>query len=205
LLRLTIITAGAICAVVLASVAQAGQPATQALNPPPPDYLTCKAVGTGTICDGKRQFVKDEEKQDELVCGSGSAAFNIYDNGSVDQHATRWYDADGNLTRRIIHERWAPAWWSNPLNGKIVPYTQSDTITSVLAVPGDFGSATETTVGENIYTDPVTHKKIMHSTGRTVFGADGTLEFSSGQQPFVAAFVHGDMSVFDAVCAALSS
>src|SRR5262249_18957558 len=169
------------------------------------DFLTCKAVGGGTICDGKRVFVKDEERQDELVCGSGPGAFNIFDNGTVDQHVTRWFDADGNLTRRVIHERWAPAFWSNPLNGKIVPYTQTDTITDELAVPGDFGSAAETNVGENIITDPVTHQKVLKSTGRTVFGADGTLEFSSGQQPFVQAFVFGDISVFDDVCAALTS
>jgi hypothetical protein len=81
--------------------------------------------------------------------------------------------------------------------------TQTDKITTVLAIPGDFDSPTETTVGENIYTDPVTHKKVLRSTGRVVFGADGTLDFRAGQQPFLAAFVNGDMSVFDAVCAAL--
>ncbi len=72
-------------------------------------------------------------------------------------------------------------------------------------MPGDFGSATETTVGENIYTDPETGKKVLRSVGRQVVGADGRLEFRSGQQPFVDAFVDGDLSVFDAVCAALAS
>jgi hypothetical protein len=197
--------AGAIGAFTLIPAAQAGQPATDELNPPPPSYLTCKAVGTGTICQGARHFVKESEEQPELVCGSGADAFTIYDQGDIYQHATRWYDADGNLTRRVIHERWAPAWWSNPLTGTTVPYTQSNTITSVLAVPGDFDSAIETTVGENIYTDPETGKKIMRSVGRTVFGADGSLDFRAGQQPFVDAFVNGDMSVFDAVCAALAA
>jgi hypothetical protein len=74
----------------------------------------------------------------------------------------------------------------------------------VLAVPGDFGSATETTVGENVYTDPVTHQKVLRSAGRVVFGADGSLDFRAGQQPFLDAFVYGDMSVFDGVCAALA-
>jgi hypothetical protein len=73
----------------------------------------------------------------------------------------------------------------------------------VFAVPGDFDSATQTIVGENIYTDPVTHKKVLASTGRVVFGADGSL-FRAGKQPFIDAFVDGDMSVFDAVCAALA-
>ena len=144
------------------------------------------------------------ELQSELVCGSGADAFYIYDQGDIYQRVTRWYDAEGDLTRRVIHEVWKPAWWSNPLNGETIPYTQRAKITTVLAVPGDLDSATETTVGENIYTDPDTHQKVLRSTGRFVVGADGTLDFS-GQQPFLDAFVDGDMSVFDAVCAALAS
>ena len=197
--------AGAIGALALVPVTQAAQPATDELNPPPPSFLTCKAVGTGTICEGTSHSVKESEEQPELVCGSGADAFTIYDQGDIYQRATRWYDADGNLTRRVIHERWTPAWWSNPLTGATVPYTQTNKITTVLAVPGDFGSATETIVGENIYTDPETGRKVLRSVGRTVFGADGSLEFRSGQQPFLDAFVDGDMSVFDAVCAALAS
>jgi hypothetical protein len=197
--------AGAIGAATLIPAALAGQPATPVLNPPPPPFLTCKAVGTGTICEGTSHFVKESEEQPELVCGSGADAFTIYDQGDVYQSATRWYNADGNLTRRVLHERWTSAWWSNPLTGAVVPYTQTNKITAVLAVPGDFGSATETTVGENIYTDPETGKKVFRNVGRTVFGADGGLEFRSGQQPLVEAFVDGDMSVFDGVCAALAS
>jgi hypothetical protein len=59
-------------------------------------------------------------------------------------------------------------------------------------------------VGENIYTDPVTHRKVLQSTGRVVFGADGELDFRAGQQWFLDAFVDGDMSVLDDVCAALA-
>ena len=99
---------------------------------------------------------------------------------SIYQRVTRWYNADGDLTRRVIRERWKPAWWSNPLTGKTVPYTQNQKITTVLAVPGDFDSATETMVGENIYTDPVTHRKVLQSTGRVVFGADGDARLPGG-------------------------
>ena len=108
------------------------------------------------------------EPQPELVCGSGADAFLIHDNAVLNARVTRWYNADGDLTRRVIQERWKPAFWSNPITGKTVPYTQTDKITTVLAVPGDFDSATETTVGENIYTDPVTHKKVLqqHRTRR---------------------------------------
>ncbi len=196
---------GAIVALALAPGAIAAEPAPETLNPPPPSFLTCKSLGAGTICSGSRHEVKVSEEQPELVCGSGADAFHIYDQGDIYQRVTRWYDADGDLTRRVIHERWKPAWWSNPLNGETVPYTQNSKITTVLAVPGDFDSATETSVGENVYKDPDTGKVVLRVAGRVVFAADGTLLFRAGQQPFLDAFIDGDMSVFDAVCAALAS
>ena len=198
------LVAGAVGALALAPAVLAAPPTPENLNPPPPDFLTCKAVGAGTICTGSREEVKVAEPQPELVCGSGADAFVIHDNAVLHQRATRWYNADGDLTKRLVRERWKPAFWSNPLSGKTVPYTQTTNVRTVLAVPGDFDSATETTVGENIYTDPVTHKKVLRTAGRVVFGADGTLEFRAGQQPFLDAFIDGDMSVFDAVCAALA-
>ena len=199
------LVAGAIGALALAPGALAAEPAPEDLNPPPPSFLNCKPLGAGTICSGTSHEVKVSELQPELVCGSGADAFNIYDQGDIYQRATRWYNADGDLTRRVLHERWTPAWWSNPLTGETIPYTQTTKITAVLAVPGDFSSATETSVGQNVYTDPDTHQKVLASTGRVVFGADGTLDFRAGQQPFLDAFLDGDMSVFDAVCAALAS
>ena len=71
-------------------------------------------------------------------------------------------------------------------------------------MPGDFDSATETTVGSNVYTDPATHKKVMKQRRSGGVRARRHLESASGQQPFVDAFVDGDMSVFDPICAALS-
>ena len=202
--RFTIPALVALASLAIAPGAFAALPTVEELNPPPPDFLTCKPTGAGTICSGSFQEIKVSEPQPDLVCGSGAEAFVIHDNAVLDARATRWYDADGNLTRRVIAERWHPAFWSNPLTRKTVPYTQTDKITDVLAVPGDFGSAIETTVGENIYTDPATHKKVLRSVGRSVFGADGSLELRSGKQPFLDAFLDGDMSVFDGVCAALA-
>ena len=198
------LAAAAIGVLAMSPGAVAAPPTPQDLNPAPPDFYVCKALGAGTICTGDAHDVKVSEEQPELVCGSGADAFVIHDNGVEDSRFTRWYNADGDLTQRVEHEVWTDAFWSNPLSGKTVPYTQRGKFTTVLAVPGDFASATETQVGENIYTDPVTHKKVLHSVGRTVFGADGNLESRSGQQPFIDAFVDGDMSVFDAICAALA-
>jgi len=193
--------AGVAGALVIAPGASAAPPSAQDLNPPPPDGYTCKAVGAGTICTGS---FPEDVFEPAVECGSGADAFLTYDNSHLDRRATRRYDQDGNLTRRVFHDRWIDAQWINPLNGKFVPYHQNDKITDDLLVPGDLASARETTVGNNIMVDPVTHKKVLQATGRTVIGADGTVEFSSGKQPFLDAFVNGDMSVFDDLCAALA-
>jgi hypothetical protein len=199
------LVAGAVGILVLASAASAAAlSATDNLNPPPPTFLTCKAVGEETMCSGTRLRVV-EPVDTGIVCGSGTDAFDIFDQGEEHQHLARRYDRDGNLTRQDNDERWTSARWSNPLTGATVPYTQTNKITTVLAVPGDFSSATETTVGEIIFTDPVTGKKVLRNVGRTVIGSDGTVEFRAGQQQFLDAFVDGNMSVFDDLCAALAS
>ena len=202
------LAAAALGVLAIAPGAVAAPPSPQVLNPAPSDIYTCKPIGGGTLCTGSVHEVKVSEEQGELVCGTGTGndadLFLIHDNGFVDQRLTRTYNSDGNLTSRVIHEKWGDTFWSNPLSGKTVPYTQTNKITTILTVPGDFGSAVETTVGSNIYTDPATHEKVLTSAGRVVFGADGALESRAGQQPFIDAFVDGDMSVFDPICAALS-
>ena len=185
-------------AATVAPAAFAAGPATADLNPPPPPFVTCQPVGDGTICSGTRERVV--EPHDTFVCGEGAAAFVVFDQGVEHQRLTFWYDGDGNLERILNHERWTSAMWSNPLTGATVPYTQSNVITTVFAVPGDFSSATETTVGEVIFTDPQTGKKVLRSVGRAVI-APGDTFVLSGKQPFFS----GDISVFDGLCAALAS
>jgi hypothetical protein len=195
--------AGTIAALALVPAASAAPPSLGDLNPPPPDIYTCKAVGARTICNATVHESKVAEPQPELVCGSGASAFTIHDNGDVDSRFTRRYNSDGNLTSRVEHEVWTNSFWSNPLSGKIVTYTQRGTITDELTVPGDFASVVETIVGENVYTDPVTHKKVLRGVGRVVWGPDGLLA-ESGHHWDIDMFVFGDTSVLDGVCAALS-
>ena len=42
------------------------------------------------------------------------------------------------------------------------------------------------------------------SVGRQTVTEDGAVEFRSGKQPFLDAFVNGDMTVFNDVCTALA-
>ena len=196
--HLTALIAGLAGTLALAPAALAGQPPRADLNPPPPDFYTCKATADQTIC---RATVL--EREDPVVTDVDCPGFPIVDQGDVETQFVRRYDADGNWVKRVARERWTNAFWSNPLNGNTITYTQRNIFTDVLGVPGDPDTITETMTGENVYTDPVTHKKVMAATGRTVFGPDGTLEAYSGQQPFIERIVFGDASAFDALCAAL--
>ena len=188
-------------ALAVAPTARAGQPAGQTLTPPPPSFETCKSVGNGTICEGARPEAYGPIDTG-IVCGSGSGSFDIFDRGAFRQHAIRYYNANGDLMRRVIHEEYSLGQFSNPLTGTVVPYNQTDTISDVLAVPGDLGSATETTIGENIYR-PAHGAPVFVNAGRTVFALDGTLEFRAGPQSFLDYFVDGDTAAIDALCSAL--
>jgi len=73
--RFTIPALVALAALAIAPGAFAAPPTVEELNPPPPDFLTCKPTGAGTICSGSFQEVKVSEPQPDLVCGSGAEAF----------------------------------------------------------------------------------------------------------------------------------
>jgi hypothetical protein len=195
-------------ALVLAAAGLAGQPVSQPLNPPPPSWQTCKAVGEGTICEGDNiESYGPIDTADEgppLVCGSGTSAFHVFDAGTDEYSVWKKFDTDGNLVRRVFHDHYTFGQFSNPLTGKAVPYTQTDTRIDELAVPGDLSSATETTTWEGLVHLPGAGAPVFWNSGRTVqFPIGGTTEFSAGRLGFWQLFVDGDTSVLDPLCAAL--
>ena len=195
--------AGTLVAAVLALAALVPTAQAASLNPPPPDFEQCHGSGTQTICHGLRTLPGHLEPTG-LFCGSGSDVFEIFDSAeSVRQEATRWYDADGNLVRRMIREIWVGSAWTNPLAGTSVRYNQMQTFIDEFTVPGDEGSAARTTTGALNFLIPGSGA-IVQATGRTVFGADGTLEFQAGPQAFNEYFIDGDLSVLDPLCEALA-
>ena len=203
LLSAPAIIAGGLAAFTLASAAPAaaGQPVTQPLTPPPPSFETCKTVGNGFICEGARTLSYGPDDTG-IACGSGAGAFDIFDQGTHNQHAIRFYNTDGNLTKRVIYDQYFSQ-FTNPLTGAAVPYTQHNTITDVLAVPGDFTSATETFTGQNNFTVPHMGAVFLNA-GRVVFGADGTLEFSAGPQEGLD-YSNGNTAAVDELCTALGA
>jgi len=169
----------------------------QTLNPPPPSFYTCKTVGNGTICMGDR-IVDHGLTGTGIICGTGPNAFEILDNSALHQYATRYYDQDGNLTRRVIHEVYIFGETINSVTGATVPYTQHDTLTDVLAVPGDLSTATETVTGENIFTDPHIGQ-VIHNAGRFVTAPDGTIEFEAGRNDFLDNFAAANQRMCEAL------
>jgi hypothetical protein len=169
------------------------------LNPPPPDFYSCSLTAGGTICRAQLVGHEDPVPIDDLC------SFTVFDQGDEYQELTRRYDTNGDWVERVIRSRWLNSFWSNPATGATVPYTQRNIVTDVLGVPGDPDSITETQTGENQYTDPVTHQKVLHSVGRTVTVlVDGSILESSGQQPFVDFSSGVDPHAFDQLCAALA-
>jgi hypothetical protein len=182
-----------------ASASPAGRPVSQTLTPPPPPFETCKATGDGVICQGS---IADSYGPFDtgLACGSGPSAFDVFDNADTNEVAMRVYDADGNLVRRVRHDR-ADGELSNQLNGMTVPYVQVQNITDVLAVPGDLSSATQTLTGE-IDVRLAQGAPLLIGAGRTVFAPDFTIEFQAGPSGFTD-LLAGAPSAVDPICAAL--
>jgi len=139
-------------------------PAT--LNPPPPDFFNaeCYVGGAGTICDlafaDPVNPIVDEPSG--IVCDATEILFS--QNRFV--VGKRFYDADGNLTRRHFRES-LEGTLTNPATGTVIPWDQHDTVLHDLSIPGDVDSGTTRITGlmSRFFTGP----------GRTVLVDSGTM------------------------------
>jgi hypothetical protein len=193
-----------IAVLIPATSALAGQPVTQTLNPPPPSFERCKAVGSGTICLGSRTVVVNDDTG--TVCGEGSATFDIVLDATVDQTASRRYDRDGNMTERFIQDTYRSGLFVNSATGGSLPFTGHDTVTDVLAIPDDFDSATETIAGEFAVTLPHTGTVYLTAGRLVMAAADGTIDFQAGPGVLIEWFVNGGPPEAPAeLCSALGS
>jgi hypothetical protein len=113
------------------------------LNPPPPSFESCEADGSNIICRGGIPPQAYGPSDNQIFCGTGANAFDTFDSGVDSEKATRYYDANLNLERRVIIFD-DDGQWSNARTGVSVPYEQHQIITDVLGVPGDLSTITET-------------------------------------------------------------
>ena len=183
------ILVGGLLALATVSPVAAAPPSAQDLNPPPTDIYTCDPVGSGTIC---RAHTVDpyENEATGIFCG----AVEILDSGIRDIRATRWYDGDGNLTRRFRTFLFRDAYLSNPATGWTLPYSQHNADTDELGVPGDFASATLSSSGHLSITAPGFGPAWVDA-GHVVVSPEGDVLARSGVS----------LLDVDAVCAALGT
>jgi hypothetical protein len=179
----------------------AGQPVIQTLTPSPPSFYTCMAVGSGTICHGT---ISGSEGPSEtgLVCGSGAGAFNAVDHLQL-QRGRHSLLRLGRQPDEARPPRPDQRGVQQPVDGRDFPYTQRETHTDVLAVPGDLSTSTTTHTGVLIYTLPH-HGQIALEAGRVIEGEDG-IEFRAGPQVFVDYYENGDTSGIQKLCSALGA
>jgi hypothetical protein len=181
--------------------AQSGQPCPSTLNPPPLSFETCQTVGGGTIASGSR--VVSDPLADQGPCLT-DPSFDVFNQDTFDQHATRWYDQNGNLTRRHIYDHYTFGQVSNPLAGTVVPYTQTTVENDEYAIPGDMSSGTATFTGENVF-HLAGGAPLAFGNGRQfTSNSDGSLIESSGRNDFVLAFNENDPSALAPLCNALA-
>jgi hypothetical protein len=178
-----------VAVLLLAPDAHAGQPVRQTLNPPPPSFEPCKAVGSGTICFGSRTVVVNDDTGS--VCGEGANAFDIVLSATVDQTASRTYNRDGNMTERFILDTYRSGQFVSSVTGASVPFTGHDTVTDILAVPADFNTATETIKGEFAVTLPSTGTVYLTAGRLAVAVVDGTISSQAGPGVLIEWFVNG--------------
>jgi hypothetical protein len=198
--RATLASAAVALVLVSAMPVAAGQPGTLILNPVPPDTYSCRATGSGATCAAS--IVEPFELLPSgIFCGSGAGTYEVLDSGTRIVNAKRWYDRNGNLTRRERVTRFSGLHLSNPLNGRSVAYQQHNTDWDVLAVPGDLSTSTFTGHGHLTITVPGVGT-VLHEAGRTIVGPDGMVEAQSGPSD-LSDYFGGDAAVVAELCAAL--
>jgi hypothetical protein len=194
---------------VLAIVALGGAPATLAagidpgtLNPVPLDIYTCRATGSGAICNA-HTVEPYEFEATGIFCGVGAGTVEILDSGVRDVRATRWYDTNLDLVRRQREFLFRDTHLTNPATGRTLDYSQHNDDNEILGVPGDLGSATLYSHGHMTMTAPGFGRVILDA-GQVIVGPAGDIEFSAGPRDF-ARYLAGQTDLVDDLCAALGS
>ena len=177
------VTTGRVLAILLVTIglgATTGSAAADtSLNPPPPSWYTCKPTGSGTVCHGQMTF--EHFGGFDGTCPQG---FDILENGHHGEVAARYYDRDGNLIRRVLHDIYPVG---HPLNvlynsvtGRSIPYRTDITETDHFAVPGDFDSVTARFTGIGYSVTLPGGGLLVHDAGVLAFAPDGSIAEDHG-------------------------
>jgi hypothetical protein len=185
----------------LAVAAIAGPPVLPSLNPPAPSYYTCKATGSGAICRAEVVEMPNQEPTG-IICGDAQNSVELLLSGTDAFGLTRYYDAAGNLTRRVHFER-LEGTLINPLTGLTAIATTSSTIIDTLAIPGNLDTMTTQQTGPFKITLPG-NGVLLIDTGRVIFDAEGDVVSHNGHLALFDYF-NGNPEAAAKLCAALGS
>lgn len=179
---------------------QSVDPAT--LNPPIPPAFNpvCERVGFGILCTV--QFSDPFAGGSGVICGTGAGTYEVFQFQNRSVQGKRYYDQNGNLTRRLFHEI-DTGTFSNPLTHTAVSFSGRGTTLHDLSIPGDVASGTQIFTGQ--FRVFVPHGGVViFEAGRTVYTGDGSTFLSdSGPHPFLDYFEFGDTAAIQPLCEAL--
>src|SRR5437773_4351762 len=180
----------------------AGQPVDPSTLNPPPNPLTtvCEKDGNQTICT--LEFSDPPfAGASGVICGTGPTAYEVFQFQNRSVIGKRYYDQNGNLTRRHFREI-VSGTFSNPLTHAAVSFDGKDTHLHDLTIPGDVSTGTDVVTGSfHIY--PSKGGIVLFEAGRTIDAVDGTILRESGPHPFVDYSVLGDTAAVQPLCDAL--
>ena len=167
-----------LAATVLAAALAVAAPAQGAvdldnLNPPPPDWYSCTATGSGAVCHGSHSG-----GHQGAFDGSCPQGFDILENAIAYESAKRVYDRNGDLVERVLHDQWPHDPQNilyNSVTGKSVPYWGSGNERDTFTVPGDFDSIVARTSGNGYSVTVPGVGLLVKDAGRLDFAPDGSV------------------------------
>ncbi len=171
------------------------------LNPPPPDFFnaTCEQTGGHILCNLAFSDPDIVDEPSGIVCGSTELLFS--QQRSV--VGKRFYDGDGNLTRRHFRELFDGT-FTNPDTGKVATWTQHDTIVDDLTVPGDLSTGITHLSGLFTRVTGPNGGTVLNDAGMFLIDAgSGESLHQSANHPFDDYFAKGDTAALARLCNAL--
>jgi hypothetical protein len=176
--------------------ASAAPPTAPTLVPPPLDWYSCQTTGSGTVCHGTQDF--SHTGGFDGTCPQG---FDILDNGAEHETGHRYYDRQGFLVKRVLHDVYPVGdprnVFYNSVTGKTVAYRADVIESDSFGVPGDFASVTATVTGELYSATLPGSGLLVHDVGTFMFAPDGEVLVDHGPKMLFS----GDNA---ALCAALA-
>jgi hypothetical protein len=166
-----------------------------ALNPPPPSFVTCKATGSGTTC--RAAFTSTFAFPKEFSCGAGAGRFYLDEAGTSDREVVYIYDVAGNLIRRITRVTSLIGTFTNSKTGNAIPESGQFTITHQYLTPGDLSTDQTTFNGAFAVVIDPDRGVVLQDAGHIVFAPAGDVLKEGGKHDYQ----HSDI---DQLCAALS-